>query len=148
MENTESLCCRVLHLADQWSEIQRLVDAAVGGNYRSSRGGRSRVTEGASNRRGGEVKNEQRGRGPSAIFESSDIENNYGARKYQGLGGAKEILDRGQSPSFTYRKSGPQCLLHNPDARPVRRSDFPGRTVHHRGDTFFPRDTGIGGTTV
>ena len=44
MQNSESFCRRVLHLADQWPEIQRLIDAAVDGSYRCGRGERDRVT--------------------------------------------------------------------------------------------------------
>ena len=46
-------------------------------------------------------------------------------------------MGREQSPSFTSRQSKPQCLLQNPEARPVCTSDFTGRTVQHRGETFF-----------
>ena len=38
MQNPESFCRRVLHLADQWPEIQRLIEAAMDGSYRCGRG--------------------------------------------------------------------------------------------------------------
>ena len=39
-------------------------------------------------------------------------------------------------------------VLQNPVARPVRRSDFTGQTVHHCGETKNYGDTGIGGTKM
>ena len=48
LENPESFCCRVIYLADQWPELQRLIDAAVDVSCRYyCRGGRGRVAEDA-----------------------------------------------------------------------------------------------------
>lgn len=120
------------------------------GSYRYGRGGSGRVTKNARDHREGKSQHFQSGRGPSAGFERWETDNNYdgGAKQNQEYSGAKDNFDRGQSPSFTYRQSEPQCLSRNPDARPMRRSYFAKRTVHHRGDTIFSGDTRTGGTRV
>ena len=48
------------------------------------------------------------------------------------------------NPAADRRRGGmePQCLLQNPVAHPVRRSDFVLRKVH-RGETKISGDTGI-----
>ena len=47
MQNPESFRRRVLHLADQWPAIQRLIDAAADDSYRCGRGERDHVIEDA-----------------------------------------------------------------------------------------------------
>ena len=56
--------------------------------------------------------------------------------------GPMRLFYRGQSPCFKYLQSEPQCLLQNPVAYPVRRTDFAVRKVHH-GETKISGDTGI-----
>ena len=155
MKNPQSICRRVLHPADQRPEIQHLIDAAVGGSYRCTRGGRGRVAEDAWGSRGDEAKSPPSPKVAEGIQQVSSAEkpenNHGGARNTQEHGGAKENFDRRRSPRFTYRRSDAQCLWLNPDARPVRRSDiFRGKTVRdHRGETiFFPVKLTAGGTTV
>ena len=141
MQNPESFFRRVLHLAEQWPVIQRLIDAAVDGSYRCGRGERDRVTE-------DEIMGHQyqSDRGHSASFERWETEHHCSGDARDILipeyGGAKEIFYRGQFPCFKYRQFEPQCLLQNPVAHPVRRSDFVLRKVH-RGETKISGDTGI-----
>lgn len=54
------------------------------------------------------------------------------------------------NPAADRRRGGmePQCLLQYPHARLIRRNDFVGRKVHHRGEAKISGDTGIRGTTV
>ena len=99
MQNPENVCRRVLHLADQWSETQRLVDAVVDSSYRCSRGGRGPITE-------DDIKSNQYqgGRGYSRSFKSWGTENNHsgGVRNIQmpEYGEAKEIFFPRAFPMF------------------------------------------------
>ena len=98
MENPESVCRRIIHLADLWPEIQRLIDATVDGSDRYGRGGRGHVTGNAWDRRGGEVKSQhyQSGRGHSTSFEHWETENNYSGEaritKCRSTAGPRKIL--------------------------------------------------------
>ena len=102
LENPESFCCRVIYLADQWPELQRLIDAAVDVSCRYyCRGGRGRVAEDVWDRHGCYVKTQhyQSSLSNSASFEPWETENTYrgGARNNHmpEYGGAKESLAEG-----------------------------------------------------
>ena len=93
----------------------------------------------------------QSDRGHSATFERWETDHNCsgGTRDIRTpeYGGAKKTSYRGQSPSIKCRQSEPQCLLQNPVAHPVRRSDFAVRKAHC-GETKISGETGIIGDAI
>ena len=105
MAKPESFSRRVLHLADQWPETQRLIDVAVDGKYRCGCGGSGRVTENARDHREGGVNSQHfhTGRGPLAGSSAGKPRKVTAVLKHkQEYGGVKENVDRErQSPSST-----------------------------------------------